>query len=65
MVKILPRAVVTAVLLSLIGCAGGAHRTAGAVSVVESCETAVYRSTDTDTDARVALRCGDVLEIWR
>ncbi|MBL9099197.1 MAG: hypothetical protein JNK07_19880 [Alphaproteobacteria bacterium] len=63
MVKILPRAVVTAVLLSLIGCAGGAHRTAGAVSVVESCETAVYRSTD--TDARVALRCGDVLEIWR
>lgn len=63
MLKKLPRAVIAAALSLLSACAGGAPRTSGPASVVQSCETAVYRSTD--TDARVALRCGDVLGIWR
>jgi hypothetical protein len=59
----LPRAVIAAALLLLTGCAGGAHRPSGPASIIQSCETVVHRSTD--TDARVALHCGDVLEIWR
>jgi hypothetical protein len=67
----LSKSIAVAAAISLAGCAGTtqlqgpplAAREPPAAQTFETCEQIIYRSAN--SDAKLALQCADVLDIWQ